>query len=526
MPASLAAQKDHGDVVTLAPLHAFLARYRLILLPGLGAIFLLGVVLVGVVWWQSPVTRVTSLQLFLGFPGSQDGQYPNGLPFSPEELLDPAVLRTIYDRQQLGPGIDFPAFQAALSVSQSTEDLQKILRDYQPRLADSKLSGPDRQALEEEYRSRLRSAASTLFTLSWYEDAGTASPVPAEVKAKVLADLAAVWAGLAVQNKQVLLFSSRLPGLNPRPPSEERGELETFLNLDALARAFEDGLASLEKLPGAAQASLTDGTTLIDLRLRLRAFREQTLPALQESLLTRLGSDREARRLEESLQLQLDFRENRAGFSRARLAALVETFRDFLAGRPGAGGLDAEGAPAGAAAGLDETFLSRLLGLAQAGADRDYLKKMLAEIEAARLQVARDELSAAELRQNLETIRSLLAPRAAERPGGTPLQPPPPQEDRAGPAPIVALQETSLQLGRMLDASRQLLLAISTGYLGRQPELFTLTRGVEVDEVRPLSQARLGLAFLAWVVLGSAALGLLLYLQHRGRALVRTARPR
>jgi hypothetical protein len=247
---------------------------------------------------------------------------------------------------------------------------------------------------------------------------------------------------------------------------------------------------------------------------------------LQESLLTRLGSDREARRLEESLQLQLDFRENRAESSRARLAALVETYRDFLAGRPGAGGLDAEGAPAGAAARLDETFLSRLLGLAQAGADRDYLKKMLAEIEAARLQVARDDLSAAELRQNLETIRSLLAPRAAERPGGTPLQPPPPQEDRAGPAPIVALQETSLQLGRMLDASRQLLLAISTGYLGRQPELFTLTRGVEVDEVRPLSQARLGLAFLAWVVLGSAALGLLLFLQHRGRALARTARPR
>jgi len=264
---------------------------------------------------------------------------------------------------------------------------------------------------------------------------------------------------------------------------------------------------------------------LIDLKLRLRAFREQTLPALQETLLTRVGSEREARRLAQAFELQLKFRENRALSSKDRLIALVDTYRDFLAGRPGAAGITETGEPAVAAgAGLDETFLSRLLGLAQGGADRDYLKKMLAEIESARLQLAQDELSVVELRQNLELIRSLLARRVAERAPGAPLQPPPPQEDRTAPAAFAALQDSANQLGRLLDSSRQLVTAISEGYLGRTPELCGVARGFEVREVRPMGKVRLGLAFLAWGILGSFALGALLLVYHRATSLGRSVR--
>ena len=522
MPAPVVTQNLDGDVLTLAPVRIFVSRYRLLLAFGLVGILFMGLALVAAAWWVSPATRVSSVQLSLGFLGAQDGQYPNQLPFSAEELIDPAILRTVYDRHQLQQWLELPAFESALSISQSADDLEDILREYEGRLNDGKLTGPDRQALEEEYRSRLRSAASTLYTLAWYEPGGRSPGVPAEVKAKVLADIPAVWAEQAVRGKQVLLFPSQLPGLNPSGLVPGSSDLESFAALNSRARAMEDGLASLEKLPGAGQAALPDGTTLIDLRLRLRAFREQVLPALQENLLQRTGSEAEGRRLEQSLGLQLKFRENRARASQERLAGLVDTYRDFLAGRPGAAGITEGGEPLPAAPGsLDETFLSRLLGLAQGGADRDYLKKMLAEIEAARIRAAQDELSVSELRQNLELIRSFLGRRPAERPAGTPLQPPPPPEDRSAPSPVAALQESGAQLGRLLDSSRQLVVVISEGFIGRQPELFAVNRGLLVKEVRPMGPVRLGLAFLAWAVLGSFALAGLVLLYSRSVSLGR-----
>jgi hypothetical protein len=333
MPAPVATQNLDGDVLTLVPGRTFISRYRLILAFGLVGILLLGITLVAVSWWVSPGTRVSSIQLSLGFLGAQDGQYPNQLPFSAEELIDPSVLRVVYDRHDLQSWLDFSSFGSSVSISQSADDLEDILRDYEGRLNDGKLTGPDRQALEEEYRSRLRSAASTLYTLAWYEPGGRSPGVPAEVKAKVLADIPVVWAEQAVRGKQVLNFSSRLPGLNPRAEEDGQSELEAFAALISRTRATEDGLVSVEKLPGASQVALPDGTTLIDLKLRLRAFREQTLPALQEALLTRVGSEREARRLAQALELQLKFRENRAQSSKDRLLGLVDTYRDFQIGR-------------------------------------------------------------------------------------------------------------------------------------------------------------------------------------------------
>ena len=119
MPAPVATQNLDGDVLTLAPVRHLLVRYRQVLAFGLVGILLMGLALVAAAWWLSPATRVSSIQLSLGFLGAQDGQYPNQLPFSAEELLDPAVLRTVYDRHQLQQWLEFPAFESALSISQN-----------------------------------------------------------------------------------------------------------------------------------------------------------------------------------------------------------------------------------------------------------------------------------------------------------------------------------------------------------------------------------------------------------------------
>lgn len=171
---------------------------------------------------------------------------------------------------------------------------------------------------------------------------------------------------------------------------------------------------------------------------------------------------------------------------------------------------------------MDETLLARILGLAQSGADAEYLKKMLREIEGTRLQLAQEDASVMELRQNLEILRTTTARQGAERPSAAPLQPPPPQEDREDPTSSAVLQDSSAQLGRLLDSARQLLAAISQSYLGTQGQLVTVSSGLNGTQIRPLGIARLGLAFTAWTVLGTSALILLLLLHDRTRSIARS----
>ena len=526
MPSNSAASQFDGDVLTLSPVRTFCGRHRVALVLGLALIFLSGFGLVGSAWWVAPVTRVLSVDISLGFLGAQDGKYPNGLPFSPEDLLDPAVLRAVYDQHQISSYIQFPEFQSALSISQDSKDLQAVIREYEPRLRDGKITGPDRQALEAEYRSRLRNAASTLYILSWYESEKFPSRVPKEVKAKVLLDIPKVWANRAIETKRALLFSSRLPGLNPVPSTTSISSLEFFSALEAGTRAIGSGFASIDKLPGAVQASLKDGTTMIDLQLRLRAFREQTLPSVQELILTQIESNGEIRRLQEAVELQLKFREGRAEESKLRLAALVDSYRDFLASRPGAPGLTEEGNAISAGANLDETFLARILGLAQGAADSTYLKKMVQEIEQARLVFAQEDAAAVEMRQNLEIVRGAVSRLGTERPAVAALQPPPPQEDSEGPDSIVSLKESSAQLERIRNNATQIVATISQSYLGNEKQFFNVSSDLKAVEIRNMSIARIGLAFLAWSVLGAGVFIFLLIFHDRTQSLGRSIQKR
>ena len=511
------------DVIPLAPLWELLRQQKQWLKFGSAGLLLSGLLLVGTVLFLTPKTEVCSMDLSLGFKGAQDGKYPNDFPFSAEELLDTAVLRAVYERHNLQQWIEFPEFESSLTIGQGSGDLQNISSEYLSRLSASKITGPDRQALEEEYRSRLRSASSTIFKLEWF-DRRRSLGVPSDVKAKVLTDIPGIWAEQSVSNKQIYLFSSLLPGLNPNYDKEGESAIEKLAAISSRAQALEDGLASVEKLPGAPSVALLDGTTLIDLKLRLRAYREQALPSIRESMLTQIGTNQEILKLSQAMELQLKYRESRVKSSKDRLSCLVATYRDYLAGRPGAPVADTSEKSSNGGR-FVELFFNRLLALAQTGADRDYLKTMLVEIESARIEVIKDELSCLELRENLEIVRSAQARQGAERPANSPLQPPPPKEDRATSAGAGTLRDAATQLGLLLDSSRQLVNAISESYLGHNTDLFSVVGGWEVKKIQPLSHMALVLGFVAWVVLGFFLLLVLLLINNRIVSLGRSVRP-
>jgi len=522
---SAAPEGPHtSDVVSLAPLGTFFRRFRPIFLFGLTGLLILGLTLVAVAWRMSPVTHLASQDLSITFRGAQKGEYPNGLPFSIEELLDPVVLRIVYDRQNLSQWLDFEAFRAALSVSIDPGEVHKIRREYEGRLTDPKLAGPDRRRLEEEFLSRIQTSSAGLYQVGWFEFGRERGLVPWEVKARVLAEIPAVWADQAVRIRQVLFFPVALPGSSLR-----KGEaLKVLADLDSRSRVLDEALGEMVALPGGDQAVLGDGSNLADLSLRLRSFREQELPLVQQSFFAGLRASGEREGVAESFRMQLQSRDLVAARMQGRLQALLETYQDYLAGRPGISSEmvrsgSGDGGERGSAILMDESFLGRLLDLTQGGTDRGYRQKIVAEIDVARQEATRARQAAEDIRQNQEVF---LAAAAAAKAPPTALTPPPPSADRAsGNGSAASSLPTALNtLDSLLASSGELLASISGSYLGRDVSLYELAGPFQTKEFRALGLRPLAMAFFAWVALGSAGLLLLTWGYSRLLSLRRSVR--
>ena len=286
--ASPAAQqldffRKQSPVASLAPLRTLYRSYRLWFQLGAIGLALSGLILAVTVWFTCPVTTISTIGISLDFQGAQQGKYSHGLPFSPEDLLDQSLLENLYQKHQLQQWLDFNSFKNSLSINQSGKVLNELRREYESKLGNAKLSGLERQNLEAEFQSRLKTATSSLFTISWTEYGSIARQPPRAVRQKVLEDLPLLWAETAISQKRVLLFPTSFPSLEGW--TSDGGAMasdptETVAFLSRRMKVLEKGLAVIELLPGAKQATLPDGTSLIDLQVRLRAFDEQLLPAL------------------------------------------------------------------------------------------------------------------------------------------------------------------------------------------------------------------------------------------------------
>lgn len=522
---SAAPEGSHtSDVVSLAPLGTFFRRFCPIFLFGLTGLLILGLTLVAVAWRVSPVTHLSYQEISITFRGAQKGEYPNGLPFSIEELLDPAVLRIVYDRQNLSQWLDFEAFRGALSVSIVPGEVHKIRREYEGRLADPKLAGPDRRRLEEEFLSRIQTSSAGLYQVGWFEFGRGPGLVPGEVKARVLAEIPAVWADRAVRIRNVLFFPIALPG-----PSLRKGEaLKLLADLDSRSRMLDEGLGQMVTLPGGDQAVLEDGSSLADLSLRLRSFREQELPLVQQSFFAGLRAPGEREGVAESFRMQLQSRDLVAARMQGRLQALLETYQDYLAGRPGISSEmvrsgSGDGGERGSAILMDESFLGRLLDLTQGGTDRGYRQKIVSEIDVARQEATRARQAAEDIRQDQETF---LAAAAGVKAVATGITPPPPSSDRvSGPGAVASGLPSALNtLDGLLVSTGDLLSSISGSYLGRNLSLYELSGPLRTTEFRALGLRPLAVAFFAWLALGSAGLLLLTWAYARLLSLRRSVR--
>ena len=496
--------EDGDDFISLAPLWHLIRRYRhwleisfvALLVSGLGGLAAASLFL------KRDATG--ALELEFVFAGAERGVYPNNLPFSPEDLLDDAVIRQVYVRNSLARWLKYEEFKSGLSLNRAGTDLLFLRSEYQAKLDDRKLAAADRQRLEEEFASRMKAIPPLTYQLAWNREARPGRLLPAELLRRSLRDIPRVWAEEAVRKKQVLLFAARIPG----PARLDAGSdvLASFNELLERSRSLQLGLEELAKMPGVNLPTGQERPNLADLLLGLRILAEQTVPEIQLTLLTNVDSPEAADRVERSFQLQLRTREGRLEQAKGGVSSVLATYRDYLAGRPGSdfsgsGGAKSDSASRGSALPLagagtslqiSDSFLNKLMDVTKGNEDGPYRTQMVERIRSARLEEVDEQSSFEEtqkillsVQRDVEKWRKAAATRGERKAAGTP-----------------DLTQAVRELNGLIQGAERLRSMVAENHMNPQTALYRVTLPFNYQVASPLSSRNAGLALAVFVFLG------------------------
>ena len=239
--------------ISLGPLFRALWSYRgIMVLSGSGII--VACFLVALWGYESQeIERRASLEFRVMFDGATDGEYPNGLPFSRDDIVGDPVLTEVFERNDLGRYATFDDFARGIFVLDTNSEVALLGLEYQAKLSEPSLTVVDRTVLEAEFRDRRAALLGAHYSLNFVTP-GDQSLVPDLMMGKVLNDILTVWAEQASTNKGVFLYQleQSIPELVSLDLSES---IDYGLRADSLRGTLNrliGFLEEVEQLPGAS----------------------------------------------------------------------------------------------------------------------------------------------------------------------------------------------------------------------------------------------------------------------------------
>ena len=257
-----------------------------------------------------PTTTTYLARFEFVFPGVASGVYPSGLQFSINEIIEPDILSSIYDRYHLEQyNVNRDEFYHSFSIRPYTPTEDEIAARYRLELADRRLTFTERQRLEDQFKASIdeatRNAAEVTFTL--HRRLG----IPDEIGRSIVEAVPARWSQRAIEDKGVL----QIPGGATSntvisPDALDRSPLPVaLLMLIEADERFSSRMAELKKTPGIT--SIRDsksGITLVDIEHEAVDLELLHINVLHEMLLryrfnegTRYGSVHRGKTCTESL---------------------------------------------------------------------------------------------------------------------------------------------------------------------------------------------------------------------------------
>lgn len=241
---------------------------------------LLYVGVAGLAWTWAPVRTVASQDLTFTFDGAAKGTYPNGTRFSPQDLLAEPVLNTVYDELKLADVMKPTQFAAGMSIRDGGGlDLMLLQADYSQKLQNAKLTQPEREKLEKEYRAALADMKGDVFVLS--ADFAEVR-ISQGMLVRVLDAVPAAWSRYAKQTRGLAAYDLPIPKVQIFDPKASMLDQWSMMTqeLDQIDRGLRLALA----LPGAAQVRDGDGEGLAELQRHIAVLRRTRFEPLTDEV--------------------------------------------------------------------------------------------------------------------------------------------------------------------------------------------------------------------------------------------------
>ncbi len=219
---------------------------------------------------SSPSQRVTAQPFRLEFRGASDGVLPNGVRFSPTEIVSTPILLRVYNADNLDRFVKFDDFSKAAFVVESNQEYEMLAAEYQARLSDPKLGPIDRERIQKEFEFKRESIKKSDYAIA-YAPTSRAAMLPESVVRKVLIDILGAWANVAINEQHALDY--RVPVLSPAilNASDLAGK-DPVIAIEILRskiyRVIEN-VEQLEDLPAGSLVRTADHLTLDEIRIRL-----------------------------------------------------------------------------------------------------------------------------------------------------------------------------------------------------------------------------------------------------------------
>jgi hypothetical protein len=389
-------EEEAGESISLAHLAHTLRRYRAIMLLALAIIMVGYAVVATAAYLLAPAQRITALPFRLDFEGATKGEYPNKIKFSPAEITATPVLLRVFQDDALGRFLDREEFERSVFVLESNREYERLVAEYQAKLADPRLTPVDRSNIEREFDVKRGSLNKSGYSLNYAESAKR-SKIPPVTLEKVLSDVLATWARQAAVEKRVLDYRNTPLSLNTLKSAAVVND-DYVISLVILRSRINDLVANIEqlsKIPG-VELVRTSSThaSLEEVGLEIR----DTTRFRIDPLVARARSGGLARNWADTLRIltsQLDYDTRALEAAQQRENALKEALdiyqQEHRIGEPNQSA-SATKASASRPSGetvmpqISESFLDRVVDLANQTGDRQYRQDLVDQIKKAALE--------------------------------------------------------------------------------------------------------------------------------------------
>ncbi|HEX7190358.1 MAG TPA: hypothetical protein VF381_02195 [Thermoanaerobaculia bacterium] len=222
-----------------------------------------------VIYFTAPSVRVISQPFSLDFKHAEDGKYPNGEAFSVNEIVAEPILSGVYKETHMNEYMSFRDFVGSVYISEANPEYEKLLRQYQPRLSDPKLTNAERQQVEKDFEEKKASLKKNLYSLNFTNPRGV-KEIPQEIVKRALSTILARWADWAQAEGRVTSYDATILSPSVLDDTPRTNQIIAIrILIKRLAQVLHN-IDELALLPSADVARTpTDHLSLAELRIKI-----------------------------------------------------------------------------------------------------------------------------------------------------------------------------------------------------------------------------------------------------------------